>query len=91
MSSIWWPFLGANASAAPNLSQVGCFNSSQNTVLVGTEFEGVPVVLLLNFIAFLVGAGKLRRLSLTYTPTSGGLALSPDGVFLHRFCSASSP
>lgn len=54
MSSIWWPFLGANSSSSPNLSEVGCFNSSQNTVLIGSEFEGVPIVLLLNFSAFLI-------------------------------------
>lgn len=59
MSSILWPFLDTNGSFRPNLSEVGCFNSSQNTVLVGTEFEGVPIVLLLNFIAFLVGVETL--------------------------------
>lgn len=69
MSSIWWPFLGANGSSAPNLSDVGCFNSSQNTVLIGSEFEGVPVVLLLNFIAFLVGARKLRLFPWNATKT----------------------
>lgn len=70
MSSIWWPFLGANGSSSPNLSEVGCFNSSQNTVLIGSEFEGVPIVLLLNFIAFLVGARKLRLFLWNTTKTS---------------------
>lgn len=69
MSSVWWPFVGANGSSAPNLSDVGCFNSSQNTVLIGSEFEGVPVVLLLNFIAFLVGARKLRLFPWNTTKT----------------------
>lgn len=81
MSSIWWPFLGANGSSSPNLSEVGCFNSSQNTVLIGSEFEGVPIVLLLNFIAFLVGARKLRLFLWNTTKTSRHRS-SVDGFFL---------
>lgn len=62
MSSVlWeqWPLMDRNGSSPANPIGAGCFNSSQNTVLIGTEFEGVPIVLLLDFIAFLVGVGDL--------------------------------
>lgn len=62
MSSVlWeqWPLMDRNVSSPANPIGVGCFNSSQSTVLIGTEFEGVPIVLLLDFIAFLVGVGNL--------------------------------
>lgn len=62
MSSVlWeqWPLMDRNGSSPANPIGAGCFNSSQSTVLIGTEFEGVPIVLLLDFIAFLVGVGNL--------------------------------
>lgn len=60
-SALWeqWPLMDRNGSSLANPIGAGCFNSSQNTVLIGTEFEGVPIVLLLDFIAFLVGVGNL--------------------------------
>ncbi|XP_061785779.1 CSC1-like protein 1 [Nerophis lumbriciformis] len=57
MSSWWWD----QWSLSPNrtLRSTGpddktCFNATQNTVLNGVSFGGVPVVLLLNFSVFLV-------------------------------------
>ncbi|XP_037541322.1 CSC1-like protein 1 [Nematolebias whitei] len=47
MSSFWLPLLAANSTSSPS-----CFN--QSTVLAGHEFGGVPIVLLLNFIVFIV-------------------------------------
>ncbi|XP_059212800.1 CSC1-like protein 1 isoform X2 [Centropristis striata] len=55
MSSLWWgqwPLLAGNLSGIPDNSS--CFSSTQNTVLLGDVFGGVPVVLLLNFCVFLV-------------------------------------
>ncbi|XP_061560411.1 CSC1-like protein 1 isoform X2 [Phycodurus eques] len=58
MSSWWWEQwspVGPNStigSSGPD--DKTCFNSTQNTVLNGVNFGGVPVVLLLNFSVFLV-------------------------------------
>nr|XP_057913393.1 CSC1-like protein 1 [Doryrhamphus excisus] len=58
MSSWWWDqwsLLAPNEtrrSTGPD--DKTCFNGTQNTVLSGVSFGGVPVVLLLNFSVFLV-------------------------------------
>ncbi|XP_077366549.1 CSC1-like protein 1 [Festucalex cinctus] len=58
MSSWWWEqwsLVGSNdtiGSSGPK--DKTCYNSTQNTVLSGVHFGGVPVVLLLNFSFFLV-------------------------------------
>lgn len=48
----WWP-LPSNGSTT-HLDNSSCFSSTQSTVLKGVSFGGVPVVLLLDFIVFLV-------------------------------------
>ncbi|XP_017579513.1 CSC1-like protein 1 [Pygocentrus nattereri] len=52
-SDLWgrFPLLGDN-----NTVQAGnsCFSATQSTVLKGVRFGGVPIVLLLNFVVFLV-------------------------------------
>ncbi|KAL2082111.1 hypothetical protein ACEWY4_021929 [Coilia grayii] len=48
----WWAGLHSNGSAPGD--NVVCFNATQSTVLKGLQFGGVPVVLLLDFIVFLV-------------------------------------
>lgn len=57
MSSPWWdqwPLL-VNNGTTPGFTDNGtCYNPSQNTVISGLQFGGVPIVLLLNFIVFLV-------------------------------------
>lgn len=35
-------------------SDNSCFSATQNTVLMGVSFGGVPIVLLLDFLVFLV-------------------------------------
>lgn len=55
MSSVlWeqWPLLDRNGTSQP--LDTSCFNSTQSTVLKGVKFEGVPVVLLVDFSAFVV-------------------------------------
>ncbi|XP_019738311.1 CSC1-like protein 1 [Hippocampus comes] len=58
MSSWWWEqwsLVGSNGTTGSSGSKdKTCFNSTQNTVLNGVQFGGVPVVLLLNFSVFLV-------------------------------------
>ncbi|XP_077443336.1 CSC1-like protein 1 [Stigmatopora argus] len=58
MSSWWWEqwsLLNPNGTTGSSgLDNAACFNSTQNTVLKGGQFGGVPVVLLLNFSFFLV-------------------------------------
>ncbi|XP_010737593.2 CSC1-like protein 1 [Larimichthys crocea] len=57
MSSVWdqWSLLAANGSTpAPPTNNTTCFHPGQQTVILGSKFGGVPVVLLLNFIVFLV-------------------------------------
>lgn len=52
MKSLWWEHeshLPANRSDG-----TVCFNSTQSTVLKGLEFGGVPAVLLINFVVFVV-------------------------------------
>uniref|UniRef100_A0AAY4DJA4 Transmembrane protein 63A n=1 Tax=Denticeps clupeoides TaxID=299321 RepID=A0AAY4DJA4_9TELE len=51
----WWeqvPWLGGRSNVSGD--NTTCFSSSQSTVLRGVRFGGVPVVLLLDFIFFLV-------------------------------------
>ncbi|XP_053700010.1 CSC1-like protein 1 [Synchiropus splendidus] len=53
MSSTWlvaWPLQFSNSTN----DTTSCYNAKQNTVLSGVKFGGVPIVLLLNFIVFLV-------------------------------------
>ncbi|KAM4633921.1 CSC1-like protein 1 [Polymixia lowei] len=58
MSSLWWeqpPLLVNNGSTPPPyLDNSSCFSSTQSTVLKGVSFGGVHVVLLIDFIVFLV-------------------------------------
>uniref|UniRef100_A0A3B4YTB4 Transmembrane protein 63B n=1 Tax=Stegastes partitus TaxID=144197 RepID=A0A3B4YTB4_9TELE len=57
MSAPWWeewPLLVNNGTTPGFWDNSTCYNPSQNTVLSGLEFGGVPVVLLLDFIVFLV-------------------------------------
>uniref|UniRef100_A0AAX7TQX8 Transmembrane protein 63A n=1 Tax=Astatotilapia calliptera TaxID=8154 RepID=A0AAX7TQX8_ASTCA len=52
MKSLWWEqesHLPANRSDG-----TVCFNSTQSTVLKGLEFGGVPAVLLINFVVFVI-------------------------------------
>uniref|UniRef100_A0A8B9L2U2 Transmembrane protein 63A n=1 Tax=Astyanax mexicanus TaxID=7994 RepID=A0A8B9L2U2_ASTMX len=54
MDSTWWgrfPLLENNGTV---LADNSCYSASQNTVLKGVSFGGVPVVLLLDFLVFLV-------------------------------------
>uniref|UniRef100_A0A3P8SAA9 Transmembrane protein 63A n=1 Tax=Amphiprion percula TaxID=161767 RepID=A0A3P8SAA9_AMPPE len=51
----WWDQLVNNGTNPPRFwDNSTCYNPSQNTVLSGLEFGGVPIVLLLDFIVFLV-------------------------------------
>ncbi|XP_030637270.1 CSC1-like protein 1 [Chanos chanos] len=55
MVSTWWRWrhlLEENSTGGVDNSS--CFSSTQSTVLTGVRFGGVPVVLLLDFIVFLV-------------------------------------
>lgn len=57
MASTWWghlPLLMDNGTA--HLDNSSCFSAMQSTVLKGVNFGGVPIVLLLDFIVFLVGS-----------------------------------
>ncbi|KAM3602747.1 uncharacterized protein V6R79_010001 [Siganus canaliculatus] len=57
MSSVWpiqWPLQATNSTPTPGLDNSSCFNTAQSTVLSGVPFGGVPVVLLLDFIVFLI-------------------------------------
>ncbi|KAF7666558.1 hypothetical protein LDENG_00101530 [Lucifuga dentata] len=58
MSSLWWkqwPLLVTNSSSASGyVDASSCFNSTQSTVLIGNNFGGVPIVLLLDFCVFLI-------------------------------------
>lgn len=59
MASPWWErftTLVENGTARPDNS---CFSATQNTVLMGVSFGGVPVVLLLDFIVFIVSFSPL--------------------------------
>lgn len=54
MASMWWghfPLLEENVTEHADNS---CFSAGQSTVLKGVRFGGVPIVLLLNFIFFVV-------------------------------------
>ncbi|XP_072528821.1 CSC1-like protein 1 isoform X2 [Salminus brasiliensis] len=54
MASTWWghvPLLDNNGTAHAGNS---CYSASQSTVLKGVSFGGVPVVLLLDFLVFLM-------------------------------------
>ncbi|XP_026866917.1 CSC1-like protein 1 isoform X1 [Electrophorus electricus] len=54
MASQWWkrfPLLEDNGTLHMDNS---CFSATQSTVLVGVQFGGVPIVLLLDFIVFLI-------------------------------------
>lgn len=56
MPSTWWeqwPLLVRNGTSPPSVDSSVCFNST-STVLKGNKFGGVPIVLLLDFIVFLV-------------------------------------
>ncbi|XP_051976867.1 CSC1-like protein 1 [Xyrauchen texanus] len=55
MPSTWWghlPLLVDNGTAYVDNSS--CFSATQSTVLQGVEFGGIPLVLLLDFIFFLI-------------------------------------
>ncbi|XP_057179481.1 CSC1-like protein 1 isoform X1 [Triplophysa rosa] len=55
MASTWWgnlPLLIDNGTA--HVDNSSCFSATQSTVLKGVNFGGVPIVLLLDFIVFLV-------------------------------------
>ncbi|XP_076016246.1 CSC1-like protein 1 isoform X2 [Genypterus blacodes] len=58
MSSPWWepwPLLVSNGSSPSGFGDNStCLNSKQSTVLAGVPFGGVPIVLLMDFIVFLV-------------------------------------
>uniref|UniRef100_A0A7N6BDP5 Transmembrane protein 63A n=1 Tax=Anabas testudineus TaxID=64144 RepID=A0A7N6BDP5_ANATE len=57
MSSLWWErwfLLPSNGTTPPALDNSSCFTSTENTVLKGVQFGGVPVVLLIDFCVFLV-------------------------------------
>ncbi|XP_047430391.1 CSC1-like protein 1 [Mugil cephalus] len=57
MSSPWWelwPLPGTNTSNNSFFDNTTCFSSQHTTVLAGLEFGGVPLVLLINFLSFLV-------------------------------------
>ncbi|XP_071775116.1 CSC1-like protein 1 [Centroberyx gerrardi] len=56
MSSLWWdqePLPVTNGTSG-NVDNSSCFSSTQSTVLKGVSFGGVHIVLLLDFIVFLV-------------------------------------
>ncbi|XP_061098396.1 CSC1-like protein 1 [Conger conger] len=79
MGSPWWdgsPLLAGNGSVA--IDNRSCFTTTESTVLRGVNFGGVPVVLLLDFIVFIVLLGLftvIRRKLWDY----GRLALVADG------------
>lgn len=57
MASTWWghlPHVIDNGTAHEDNSS--CFSAMQSTVLKGVNFGGVPIVLLLDFIVFLVSS-----------------------------------
>ncbi|XP_044025397.1 CSC1-like protein 1 isoform X2 [Siniperca chuatsi] len=57
MSSMWWeqwPLLVTNGTSPYGLDNSSCFSSTQSTVLSRKDFGGVPVVLLLDFLVFLM-------------------------------------
>ncbi|KAF3702750.1 CSC1-like protein 1 Transmembrane protein 63A [Channa argus] len=54
-SSPWWDLLVSNHSSPSGLQDNGsCFSSTESTVLKGIKFGGVPMVLMIDFIVFLV-------------------------------------
>lgn len=53
MSSGWWEQLVAS-NGSSTLNYTGCFSTNQSSVLYGNNFGGVPVVLLLDFLVFLM-------------------------------------
>ncbi|KAG5276933.1 hypothetical protein AALO_G00111550 [Alosa alosa] len=55
MESGWtWPWTEATGNSSVHVDNSTCFSATQSTVLMGNQFGGVPVVLLLDFIVFLV-------------------------------------
>ena len=46
--------MGPFGNGSIHIDTRSCFNATQSTVLKGVQFGGVPVVLLLDFIMFLV-------------------------------------
>ncbi|MCJ8743147.1 hypothetical protein PDJAM_G00090340 [Pangasius djambal] len=54
MASPWWERFTSLVENNTVRSDNSCFSATQNTVLMGVSFGGVPVVLLLDFIVFLV-------------------------------------
>lgn len=58
MASTLWGQLSMSADNGTGLADnSSCFSATQSTVLKGVNFGGLPVVLLLDFIVFLVSYG----------------------------------
>lgn len=54
MASTWWGQLSVSVENNTVRADNSCFSATQSTVLKGVHFGGVPTVLLLDFIVFLV-------------------------------------
>ncbi|KAB5542088.1 hypothetical protein PHYPO_G00087430 [Pangasianodon hypophthalmus] len=54
MASPWWEQFTSLVENDTARSDNSCFSATQNTVLMGVSFGGVPVVLLLDFLVFIV-------------------------------------
>ncbi|KAF5907914.1 CSC1-like protein 1, partial [Clarias magur] len=54
MASNWWERFTPQVENSTGRSDNSCFSATQNTVLMGVRFGGVPTVLLLDFIVFVV-------------------------------------
>lgn len=58
MASTWWGQLSVPVdNGTGHVDNSSCFSATQSTVLKGVNFGGVPIVLLLDFIVFLVSYG----------------------------------
>uniref|UniRef100_A0A673CHW2 CSC1-like protein 1 n=1 Tax=Sphaeramia orbicularis TaxID=375764 RepID=A0A673CHW2_9TELE len=89
MSSQWWGQWLVSNGSSPSVfpDNSSCYSSNRTTVLMGSNFGGVPVVLLLDFSVFLVLLilfSIIRRKFWDY----GRLALvaDNDGSSAHRRC-----
>ncbi|TRY90852.1 hypothetical protein DNTS_020876 [Danionella cerebrum] len=50
----WWGQLSVSMDNGTKHLDISCFNSTQSTVLKGVNFGGIPIVLLLDFVVFLI-------------------------------------
>ncbi|KAM3860996.1 CSC1-like protein 1 [Diretmus argenteus] len=84
MSSVWWDDLFYNRSSPSGfVDNTSCFSATQSTVLNGVRFGGVPIVLLLDFIVFLLLLALfscIRRMLWDY----GRLALVSENEGFHE-------